>query len=37
MLKKVGFISLATLVSIQQTFAIDFGGGNVAAGIKGDT
>lgn len=35
-LKKVGFISLASLASLQQTFAIDFGGAKVDAGIKGD-
>lgn len=34
-LKKVGFISLATLASLEQALAIDFGGGNVSNKIQG--
>jgi len=37
-LKKVGFISLATLVSFEQSFAaINFGGGNVQQNISGSS
>ena len=35
-LKTVGFISLATLAALEQTFAaINFGGGNVSQNISG--
>lgn len=35
-LKKVGFITLATLASLEQSYAaIDFGGGNVSNKIQG--
>ncbi|MDD5376714.1 MAG: hypothetical protein PHH16_01220 [Candidatus Gracilibacteria bacterium] len=37
-LKKVGFITLASLASLEQSFAaINFGGSNVATGIQGDS
>ncbi|NCP77011.1 hypothetical protein GW819_03830 [Candidatus Gracilibacteria bacterium] len=35
MLKKVGFASVATLVSMQQALAIDFGGAGVQANVSG--
>ncbi|MDD2891632.1 MAG: hypothetical protein PHQ95_01585 [Candidatus Gracilibacteria bacterium] len=33
--KKIGFISLATLASLEQTFAIDFGGTKVQSNVSG--
>lgn len=37
-LKKVGFISLATLASLEQSFAaINFGGGNVQQNVSGSS
>ncbi len=38
LLKKVGFISLATLATLEQSFAaINFGGGNVQSNVSGSS